>query len=189
MPSVSVMIPSYRYGHLVAHCVESILSQTRKPEFILVVDDGARDCGHILEKYASVGLIQRPQNLGIVDNFNDILFNEVKTDKVIFVGADNWLHPEAIELMSAVDEDIVSCDAWLVGDGKYKRWTLPYQPHGSALYDVKKAREAGGYEPSGREHTEEDSMLFRKMIDKGATFHRVDKPLLYYRRHHMNFNK
>lgn len=179
---------SYKYGHLVSQAVESVLWQTQKPDVIRVYDDGVGDCFFVGEKYPEVELIERPKNLGIVDNFNDAL-EHTNTDRVLFLGADNWLHPEAVELMMSQNEDIVSCDAWIVGEGRYRRWTLPSQPHGSALYDVKKAKAVGGYEPSGREHTEEDSMLFRKMMDNGATFARVDKPLLYYRRHTWNFNK
>lgn len=184
--TVSCLIMSYRYGHLVCHALESVLSQTKKPDIIKVYDDGVGDCFFVEEKYPEVELIEREKNLGIVDNFNDALKN-VTTDRVLFLGADNWLEPDALELMNATSEDIVSCDAWIIGDGHNERWTLPYQPHGSALYNVAKAKAVGGYQASGRENSEEDSELFKKMMDAGATFHRVDKPLLNYRRHRENF--
>lgn len=184
--TVTVNICSYKYGHLVAHCIESVLSQTKRPDVVKVYDDGVGDCKHVKKLYPEVELVERKANMGIVDNFNDAL-ERVTTDRVIFLGADNWLHPQAIEMMSAGVEDIVSCDAWIVGEGKYKRWTLHYQPHGSAMYNADFAREVGGYQASGRENSEEDSELFKKMFEAGATFHRVDKPLLYYRRHRANF--
>lgn len=185
---LTVNVMSYNYGHLAAQAIESLLWQTQKPDIIRFYDDGVGDCYHLRDKYPEVEYIFRNQNVGIVNNFNDAL-DRTKTERVLFLGADNWLHPKAIEMMMAKDEDIVSCDAWIVGEGKYRRWTLPTQPHGSAMYDVMKAKQVGGYEPSGREHTEEDSMLFKKMMDNGATFTRVDKPLLYYRTHRWNFNK
>lgn len=184
----SVVIPSYKYGHLVGHAIESVVSQTKKPDRVFAVDDAGFDFYNLIERYPEVEFILRGKNMGIVDNFNDILFNRVDTDRVLFLGADNWLHPEAIERMSGAPEDIVSCDAYIVGEGKYRLWKLPWQPHGSALYDVKKAKEVGGYESSGREKTEEDSVLFKKMMDAGASFKRIEKALLYYRTHRMNFN-
>lgn len=186
--SITVNIISYKYGHLVCNALESVLGQTQKPDVIRVFDDGVGDCFFVEEKYPNVELIERPKNLGIVKNFNDIL-KRTTTDRVLFLGADNWLHPKALELMDAANEDIVSCDAWIVGQGNWERWTLPYQPHGSALYNVALAKRVGGYQPSGRENSEEDSELFRKMMDAGASFHRVDRPLLYYRRHKSNFIK
>lgn len=184
---MTVAIMSYKYGHLIGHCIETVLSQTKKPEEIIAVDDGAYDWGAYIYKYP-IKRIRREVNMGIVDNFNDVLFNHVKTKKIMFLGADNWLHPRAIELMDR-KEDIVSCDMWIVGEGKYRRLTLPHQPHGSAVYNVKKARQVGGYEHSGGKNSEEDSMLFKKMFDSGASFYRVDKALLYYRTHKANFNK
>lgn len=186
--SLTVNCVSYYYGHLAAQAIESVLNQTQKPDVIRLYDDGAFDCGFLRKIYPEVEIVTNPENMGIVDNFNWML-KRTQTEKVLMLGADNWLHPQAIELMLQPEEDIVSCDAYIVGEGKYRRWTLPYQPHGSAMYDVAKAKEVGGYEPSGREHTEEDSMLFNKMMSNGATFHRVDKPLLYYRRHRKNFNQ
>ena len=44
---VTVVVASYKYGHLAAHCIESLLSQTRLPDSVLFVDDGI---GRILKK-------------------------------------------------------------------------------------------------------------------------------------------
>lgn len=184
----SVVIPSYRYGHLVAHAVESVLWQTHTPEKILVIDDGVGDCRHIPSLYPEVEFIERVENLGVVDNFNCAL-REITTDRVLFLGADNWLHPEALEELLKYDEEIVYTDGWIWGENQNEYWKLEWQPHGSALYDVSLAKRVGGYEQSGNRHTEEDSILFRKMLDRGARLKRVDRPLFYYRRHRGNFNK
>lgn len=184
--TITVCIMSYKYGHLAAQAVESVIAQTKKPDKIKLYDDGVGDCEHLRKLYPEVQVVKRHRNLGVVDNFNEAL-KKVDTGRVLFLGADNWLHPEALELMSREEADIVSCDAYMVGEGKYRRWTLHYQPHGSALYDVGKALLAGGYQHSGRVNAEEDSVLFGKMMTEGASFHRVDKPLLYYRRHRANF--
>jgi GT2 family glycosyltransferase len=70
---ITVVIASYRYGHLAAHCIESLLSQTTPPTRILFVDDGGLDCNHLPDLYPEIEFILRHQNLGVVDNFQDIL--------------------------------------------------------------------------------------------------------------------
>ena len=85
---ITVVIASYKYGHLAAHCIESLLSQTKTPARILFVDDGANDCNHLPDLYPDIEYIFRPKNLGTVNNFHDILMS-VDTEYVLFIGADN----------------------------------------------------------------------------------------------------
>lgn len=186
--TTTCVIMSYQYGHLVANAIESVLGQTKPFDKVIAIDDGAHDFYGLVEKYPEVQIVQRGQNMGIVDGFNDAL-NKVDTDYVLFLGADNWLHPETLEKLTQADADIISYDAWIWGDGHNELWHLPHQPHGSALYNVKKAKEVGGYADSGKQHTEEDSVMFGNMRQAGATFAHVSEPLLYYRRHRSNFNK
>lgn len=205
---ITVCIMSYKYGHLVAQAIESVLSQTKRPDRIIVVDDGIGDCSFV-SKYP-VDLIERKQNLGIVENFNQTL-NEVKTDKVLFLGADNWLRPDALELMDNCQADIVSTDIALFGteadsfaekvgssekEQGYRIWRFKQGDinngnyiHGSSLYNVELAKSVGGYKPSGHTNSEEDWMLWKAMLNSGATHTHVSEPLLYYRRHKDNFQK
>ncbi len=209
--SVTVVVASYRYGHLVAHAVDSVLSQTKKPERVVVLDDGVGDCrGSLAGKY-DVELIERPENMGVVANFQDALVNHVSTDRVMFLGADNWLRLDALEVLSAKSADIVSYDIALVGQDAerfagivgagdrmhgHPVWRFRNRIgnissgnyiHGSALYNADLARRAGGYSASGNTRTEEDWMLWIKMLRAGATHEHVDEPFLYYRRHVENF--
>lgn len=186
-PSVSCHIMSFGYGHLAAHAIESVLNQGQPFDVINFYDDGVGDCKHLPELYPEVNFILRKENLGIIDNFNDALDNTT-TDKVLFLGADNWLHPDTLSSLLQYDEDIVSYHGWKWGD-KQEYWDVN-QAHGSSLYDVGLAKSVGGYEASGNEHTEEDSMLFNKMLKAGATLGIVPVPLLQYRwAHRYNYNK
>lgn len=186
--SATAVIASYKYGHLAAQAIESVLNQTVKFDRVMFVDDGIGDCKRLKQIYPEVEFILRKQNVGVVDNFNDML-SRVETDRVMFLGADNWLDHNTLELTSASSADIVSYNAWFVQDGPYVMWT-PGVPHGSSLYNVAKAREVGCYESSGNDHAEEDSVLFAKMRANGATFEVINHPLLYYRwRHRLNYNK
>lgn len=202
---ITVVICSYNYGHLVAHAIESVLCQTKLPDQILVVDDGAHDGVDEVASLYGVDVLRRKDNMGIVANFNDVLFNHVRGDRVIFLGADNWLHPQTIEKLSAYQQDIVTYPITLWGteatsfvakngikveqQNGYYIWS-PDRPHGSSLYNVSLARQSGGYagNPNSKK-SEEDSMLFSAMLNNGASIAVHPEPLLYYRRHQRNFQE
>lgn len=218
--TITVAIPSYGYGHLVLHALDSVLSQTRRPDKILVIDDGAKDfpkddllCG--ISKEYNVDFILKDKNSGVLDTFNDILFNRVSTDRLMLLGADNWLRQDAVEKLMEHDEDIVTYWLYLTGaewknanvknkcdresNGypirRFKNYENIAQRimrsnviHGSSLYDVKLARSVGGYERAGNtRQLNEDWGLWRKMIAAGATHHAIEEPLMFYRRHKANF--
>jgi len=225
MSTITVVIANYRYEHLAAQAIESVLCQTRRPDRILLIDDCSwRDVPHfpgtpfppsldwLLKLYPQIEAEFRDSNMGVVANFDDILRNHVATDKVMFLGADNWLRPDALELMDAVDADIVSTDIYLFGtkaeafskticrghiekrDG-YLVWV--FEPgnmeednhiHGSSLYNVKMAQKFG-YKRSPKSYrTAEDWELWKAMLADGAKHTHLHEPLLYYRQHDRNAN-
>lgn len=214
---ITVCIMSYRYGHLIAQAIESILSQTQLPSEVVIVDDGVGDVADVARRYTAdfrrsgikAVMVARRRNLGIVDNFNDVLMNSVRTPRVMFLGADNYLRPDALAILSKVKADIVSYDIALFGaeavkfaaaagateikDG-YPIWRFSKRDidvenyiHGSSLYNAELAK-GYGYKASGSaQYAEEDWMLFRAMLGGGASHVHVPEPLLFYRRHKMNF--
>lgn len=201
---MTIVIASYKYGHLASQAIESILAQTERPEKILFVDDGVGDCKHLPSLYPEVEYVFRETNLGTVANFQDML-ERVQTEKVLFLGADNWLRSDTVEILNKTDEDIVVYDIMVTGELKdeiLKRhpsevsklrgdwyWDRSGGHHGSMLYNVKKAKEAGGYGHGGGRRTEEDQVLYNRMLAKGATRRHIPEGLLYYRRHRENFNQ
>ena len=211
MQSVTVNIVSYGYGHLVAQALESVLAQSRPPTKVVVWDDGVGDCAHVTKLYPGVPVVQRVARLGIVRNFNDILES---TDSVrcLMLGADNYLRPDALEKMGQLDSDIVSSDIAFFGElsadykaqaGARATWhgyglrefrggdiERGNYIHGSSLFSTQKAKSAGGYSASGSPtKSEEDWIMFRAMLRAGATHHHVPTPLLFYRRHRLNYQK
>lgn len=203
---ITVVIASYRYGHLAAHCIESVLSQSRKPEHILFVDDGAGDCSLLPSLYPEVKFLLREKNLGVVANFQDML-ERVESEYVMFVGADNWLRSDAIELLSAARTDIVTYNIVITGQLKSQiakhfphatqalhgdfYWRRAGEHHGSMLYRTAVGRQIGySPRPGGHPvHPQEDWNLWDGMIASGASVSHLDQALLYYRRHRENFLK
>lgn len=219
---ISIVIASYKYGHLISQAIESVLCQTDPPNEVIIVDDGVGDLPDIVKLYGdnfknlgiTLKIIAREKNLGVVDNFQDVLMNHVTGDYVMFLGADNYIHPRTLEKLSNFipENDIVSYDINLFGteaekfskiirsqynpdtgmyEWKFKRGDIASGNyiHGSSLYHVALAR-GFGYKHSGRKNSEEDWMLFKAMILVGGASHvHLSEPLLYYRRHSNNFNK
>jgi len=202
---ITVVIASYKYGHLAAHCIESLLSQTIPPKRILFIDDGGLDCNHLPNLYPDIEYVLRHKNLGIVDNFQDIL-SQIKTEYVLFIGADNWLRSDAIELLSNASTDIVTYDIIVTGELKEEildrvpgeaqpyqgdlYWDRQEQHHGSMMYRTGFGQEIGykkRYEDGV--HPQEDWNLWDKMLEQGATVTSLKEGLLFYRRHRENFLK
>lgn len=202
---ITVVIASYKYGHLAAHCIESMLSQTIPPARILFVDDGGFDCNHLPSLYPDIEYILRKENLGVVDNFQDIL-SQINTEYVLFIGADNWLRSDAIELLSNASTDIVTYDIVVTGELKEEiltrvpgethlhqgdlYWDRQDQHHGSMMYRTSFGQKIG-YKKRYEDglHPQEDWNLWDKMIDQGAAVANLKEGLLFYRRHRENFLK
>ena len=200
---LTVVIASYKYGHLAAHCIESILSQSLQPDRILFVDDGAQDCQHLPSLYPSVDFVFRTQTLGTVANFQDMLMRIKPDSRALFIGADNWLRDDALALLDAQEADIVSYDIFVTGECKNEilnrhlcetyqggfYWSRLNGHHGSILYPAGLAQRVGGYAKwPGAKRSEEDRTLYHRMVNAGATIAYIAEPLLFYRRHKENFN-
>ena len=70
---ITVVVASYKYGHLAAHCIESLLSQTKLPDCVFFVDDGVGDCHHLPKLYPTVDYVMRAQNMGTAETLQDML--------------------------------------------------------------------------------------------------------------------
>lgn len=218
MESITVIVASYRYGHLAGHCIETLLSQTQRPDKILFVDDAAGDCKHLPEIYPEVEFVLREKNLGTVANFNDML-TRVTTDRYMLIGADNWLRSDTIERVMNEDADIVNYDIVVTGTGldvfakvrvpkhDLKKnvlvktsigeplnpdfyWSRKSGHHGSMVYRTWLWKKFN-FKPHapGAKYSEEDKVMFINAQKINATIAHIPQGLLYYRTHKENFNK
>ena len=132
------------------------------------------------------------------------MLERVDTDYVMFLGADNWLRSDTLELLSQSNSDIITYDIIVTGEDKDEiirrhpreirkhqgdwYWDRSSGHHGSMLYNVSKAKEVG-YKRSSGSRTEEDMVLYQGMLQNGATRQHIPEALLFYRRHKHNFNQ
>ena len=203
---LTIIIASYRYGHLAANCIESVLSQTCKPGKIMFLDDGVGDCEHLKDLYKDhdIEWVLRDENMGAAENFHDALMR-VKTPKYMLIGADNWISSNTVEALSSVSADMITYDIIITGELKDKwvgysihkkdltrlpsgdyYWKRDHLWHGSIVWDTEKAKSVGGYHKAS--HVE-DKDLWKKMVSAKSTVAHVPQGLLFYRRHSENFIK
>lgn len=201
--TITIVVSSYRYGHLAAHCLESILSQSKKPDRVLFVDDGVGDCFHLKDLYPEVEFTFRKINLGIAKNFDDML-KKVNTEYCMFLGADNWLVSNAIEDILKYNKDIITYDIIITGELKSELnnsfpdeitpyngdyyWSRKNKHHGSMVYRTKIAQKFGYVKREGGKYSDEDWVLWENMIADGSSVAHIEKAFLYYRRHKENYN-
>lgn len=101
MSTISVIIPTYNRGHVIAAGLDSLFAQTRPPDEVLVVDDSRTtdDTAKIVGAYQDAvryfvqqeSGISKARNLGILRSTGDYL---------LFLDSDDVMMPDSIEKMA-----------------------------------------------------------------------------------------
>lgn len=115
-PYVSVIIPVYNSGPLLAETLQSVLSQTHNRLEIVVVDDGSTDRTTLetLHRHrSSIHLIQQP-NQGVASARNTGL-RSACGDYIAFIDQDDLWAPEKLEVQLALaaqhgESGMIVCD-------------------------------------------------------------------------------
>ena len=117
---VSIYVPVYNGQNTIESCINSILSQTVKPNKILVVNDNSTDqTAEILKKYSDkIEIINNKKNLG-VSYIRNLATNYLKSKFIATIDADveltnNWLE----KLIDKANKE----NATLIGGKMYEKF-------------------------------------------------------------------
>ena len=116
----SIYVPAYNAERTIKLCINSILTQTIKPEVILVINDGSTDNTYkILQDYGDkIITIDNKKNMGVSYSMN-IATSYLKTRYIGKIDADVELMPNWTEiLLKTMDEQ----NATLVGGKMYEKY-------------------------------------------------------------------
>lgn len=95
--SIGVIIPAYNAAGFITAALDSVASQTRRPEQIIVVDDGSRDgTADVVRQWIArtghaVDLVVQPN--GGVSRARNLAFERCRTDLIALLDADDLLLP------------------------------------------------------------------------------------------------
>jgi hypothetical protein len=113
-PTVSVVIPCYRYGCFLPDCVRSVLDQEGIDVRVLIIDDASPDdSGEVATRLAAqddrIEVRHHRRNQGHIATYNEGLLEWADGDYSILISADDLLTPGSVARATAVlgaDPDI-----------------------------------------------------------------------------------
>lgn len=115
---VSILMLTYNGEKYLKEAIDSCLNQTYENIEICIIDDGSTDkTVEILKSYGDkINVSYNETNQGITTNVNKLALN-VDSDYIVWVGHDDKLAPNHVELMlSEFDEDtvLVHCNSIII---------------------------------------------------------------------------
>ena len=116
--TIITTIPVYNGQVFIQQTLESVARQTRRPDKVVVLDNGSTDrTEEIVKTFKGIEceFIRNPSNLGIFGNFNRCLDFGADYDYVHILHADDLVKPEFYETMEKV---LADCD------GRGMAWCL-----------------------------------------------------------------
>lgn len=196
---VSVYIVNHNYGSYVEQAIESVLSQSFDDYELLILDNGSKDGSkEIISRYLRHEKVRAifQDNIGL-NATNNIAIRRSKGRYVLRLDADDYLHPNALELLTGVldrrpEVGLVFPDYFLTDqDGKvteimqrhnFDEVTLLDQPaHGACTMIRRECLEAlNGYDES--DHCQDGWDLWVRFIRQFGVAN-LNLPLFYYRQH------
>lgn len=104
MNTLTVLVPAYNEADFIGDTLESLRTQTHKPERVIVIDDYSTDAtGDVAASYG-VDVVRPDANTGSKAGAQNVGLEHVDTDLTMVLDADTTLAPDAIEnLISALD--------------------------------------------------------------------------------------
>jgi len=198
---ITISISSFNQAKYLPTAIESVLAQVKKPDELLIIDDGstddsleiARDYEKDQETYGLKMRVISQVNKGLSSTRNTGLMN-VTSDYILFLDADDKLAEHCIERMEETIErtkmDIVAPSMQTFGTSDeliilMKNPTIEdfkianRIPYCSAIRRSK-LLECGGYSPR-MIFGYEDLHLWFNLLLRGAKIEVIQEPLFFYR--------
>lgn len=135
-PSISVIIPSYKYAHYLKECVESVRRQTYPVHEIIVVSDGSPD--NTVEVCKELGVRCIEKENGGLSSARNAGIREATGTHITCLDADDKLVPGAIEehvRLLTNDKSIAQCALMEFGE----RHVINVPPVKTSLQQVMQA--------------------------------------------------
>jgi glycosyltransferase involved in cell wall biosynthesis len=204
--TISIIIPSFNQQEFLADAIESTLSQTRKPDEIIVINDGSTDHSFELAKgYETQGVKVIDQvNKGLAAARNTGLMNAT-SDYILPLDADDILAENCVEEIlkraEATDADIIAPSFKTFGVSNQlvilaenllvKDFVVANRIAYFSAYKRLKAIAIGGYqtrldnqfrdEQGKLKGGYEDLHFWMDLLKRGATLSVIQEPLVLYR--------
>jgi len=134
--SIGVLITCYNNQDTITEAIYSVLSQSRKPDLVLIADDCSTDdssieINKIAARHSNVKVVQRSENVGIAAN-RDLAIRSMDTDYITTLDGDDFYLPGKIELENnaldgATDKVAFSNIALLSNEKNFIQDTSPYE--------------------------------------------------------------
>lgn len=108
MSTVSVVIPCYKYGHFLAHCVKSVLDEQQGVDVrVLIIDDASPDDSASVARALAatdprIEVRVHERNQGHIATYNEGLLEWADGDYVALLSADDRLVPGALVRAAAL---------------------------------------------------------------------------------------
>ncbi|HCC34727.1 MAG TPA: hypothetical protein DEQ02_03500, partial [Ruminococcaceae bacterium] len=101
-PDISIIVPVYNAARCLDRCVKSLAGQSLKSVEIILVNDGSSDgSGDLCDRFAAEDIritAVHQTNAGPSSARNTGL-TKAKGEYILFVDADDWMEPDAAEIM------------------------------------------------------------------------------------------
>lgn len=202
MPKVTVLVAVYNAERFLPQCLDSLTGQTLTDLQIICIDDGSTDRSlHVLNAYAVSDLrieVVRLSENGGQAHARNVGLQRAEGDIICMVDADDWLAPDALELMAAAFDDDTDCVLFdlvyhygdhsepypmapfesLTGNEAF-RLSLTWQIHG--LYGVRAAiHRQHPYDETCRAYSDDNTTRLHYLCSRGV---RCCRGRYYYRQH------
>lgn len=128
-PCVSLIMPAYNAESFLCYSVESIIKQSFDDWELIIINDGSKDLTCIIaDEFA-----EKDSRIRVIHQYNSGVsasrqkgVDLAQGEYITHVDADDWLEPNALELMykkaKAENADLVWCDVFL---NKDQVWRMP----------------------------------------------------------------